>query len=144
MSWIRNTGGTVMIYCGSGSYFRKVLFQFRLRFRFQFRIQYYLQFFNNINLYKFLPFQCSTASQKLLYYFLVFMLNLGSNPVPEPEYIMLLVPLRQKVEVPAVPATVPQHCIRGKSRRHVYSRQVMTDKQLHVSEQNKISRMVFQ
>jgi hypothetical protein len=37
------------------------------------------------------------------------MLDLGPNPVKEPECITVPVPLPQKIAVPAVPAQVPQH-----------------------------------
>jgi hypothetical protein len=46
-------------------------------------------------------------------FLLLFMLDPGTNPVPEPECIAAPVPLRQKLAVSAVPvlvpAPVPQH-----------------------------------
>jgi hypothetical protein len=48
----------------------------------------------------------------LTFYFSIFvlhfMLDLGPNPVQEPECITVPVPLPQKVAVPAIPAPVPQ------------------------------------
>jgi hypothetical protein len=76
------------------------------------------QFFSNKKFEQKLTFHCEkqlflSESWPLIIYFLTFvfhfMLDLDPNPITEPEYILVPVPLRQKVAVPAVSA--PQHSL---------------------------------
>jgi hypothetical protein len=105
---------TVMIYCGSGSYFGKVLVPFPVPVP---DLDLFGTVFKNSTKSCLFNARSSIVRWHLIFDFLTyvlhFMLDLGPNPVPGPKpeciTIPVSIPLRQKVAVYAVPAPIPQH-----------------------------------
>jgi hypothetical protein len=101
-----------MIYCHSGTYFRKVLFRFRLWFWFRFQLPDPDTFFKNnkfgqnfaFSMLEAAMFPKKSAANFLFFDFCVtFYVGSGYKSGSGTETVPVPVPLRQKVAVPAVP-----------------------------------------